>query len=69
MKYGTPKMAIVEAMMTYGEAATQYIPLMEQTLRDATTVATIDHELRITLKERIKHFKKEYAEEVEQPEI
>lgn len=68
MKYSTPMFVILEAMLKHEAEAVPYIDLMEKTLKNRVPPAgNIYKELRITLIERLKHFKEKYAEEVELP--
>lgn len=66
MKYGTPTVPIVEAMLKYGEEAVEYVPLMREKLKSAVPFGKQDEEMIITLKERMIHFVKEHGEP-EQP--
>ena len=62
MKYGTPKIPIVEAMLKYEEQASQYVPLMKEKLESARPLNSLERGLKDTLKEHLVKFEREYAE-------
>ena len=67
MKWGTPQLVIVEAMMKYEADAAPYISLMRETLDSPIAGVGSQALLKATLKERLVHFEEKYAEEAEQP--
>ena len=67
MEYPVPTLVIVEAMIKYETEASPYIDVMRKKLENAVTIGQREHDLRITLKERLVHFEETYAEEPEQP--
>lgn len=67
MKYGTPKIPIIESMIKYEGQAAEYIPLMQESLEGAIPLNSTERDLKITLRERLVHFKKEYAEQIVDP--